>query len=204
SICDVEGRIVIDLIEGRQAPDLDQWLAERPQGWKDGVAVAVCDLHEPFRAALGQHLPDAVAVADPFHVVAVGTRCVDATRRRTQNETLGHRGHKGDPLYRCRKLLAMSEERLDQVGTAKLRGLLAAGDPFGEVHEAWTAKEAFEICTRSMERPSSPGAGSTASSPTAATAPPRRCEAWREPSSAGVARSWPGTAPGRRTGRRRG
>ncbi len=71
SICDVEGRIVIDLIEGRQAPELDQWLAERPQGWKDGVAVAVCDLHEPFRAALGQHLPDAVAVADPFHVVAV-------------------------------------------------------------------------------------------------------------------------------------
>jgi transposase len=100
-------------------------------------------LHEPFRAALGQHLPDATAVADPFHVVAVGTRCVDATRRRTQNETLGHRGRKGDPLYRCRKLLAMAEERLDEAGVAKLRGLLAAGDPLGEVHEAWTAKEAL-------------------------------------------------------------
>ncbi len=71
----------------------------------------------------------------------VGTRCVDATRRRVQNETLGHRGRKGDPLYRCRKLLAMAEERLDEVGTAKLRGLLAAGDPEGHVHEAWTAKE---------------------------------------------------------------
>jgi transposase len=64
-------------------------------------------------------------VADPFHVVAVGTRCVDATRRRVQNESLGHRGRKGDPLYRCRKLLAMAEERLEEDGTAKLRGLLA-------------------------------------------------------------------------------
>jgi transposase len=141
SICDVEARCVIDLIEGRQAPDLDRWLTERPQGWKDGVAVTVCDLHEPFRAALGHHLPEATAVADPFHVVAVGTRCVDATRRRVQNETLGHRGRKADPLYRCRKLLAMAEERLDEVGAAKLRGLLAAGDPEGQVHQAWTAKE---------------------------------------------------------------
>ncbi len=141
SICDVEARCVIDLIEGRQAPDLDRWLAERPEQWRNAVSVTVCDLHEPFRAALSHHLPDATAVADPFHVVAVGTRCVDATRRRVQNETLGHRGRKGDPLYRCRKLLAMAEERLDEVGTAKLRGLLAAGDPEGHVHEAWTAKE---------------------------------------------------------------
>jgi transposase len=80
-------------------------------------------------------------VADPFHVVAVGTRCVDATRRRVQNESLGHRGRKGDPLYRCRKLLAVAEERLEEDGTAKLRGLLAAGDPLGHVHEAWRAKE---------------------------------------------------------------
>jgi hypothetical protein len=139
SICDVAGRIVIDMIEGRQAPDLDRWLAERPQEWIDAVAITVCDLHEPFRAALARHLPDAIAVADPFHVVAVGTRCVDATRRRTQNDTLGHRGRKGDPLYRCRKLLAMAEERLDEAGSDRLRGLLAAGDPLGHVHEAWRA-----------------------------------------------------------------
>jgi transposase len=141
SICDVQGRKVIDLIEGRQAPDLDRWLVSQPDEWKAAVTITVCDLHEPFRAALARHLPDATAVADPFHVVAVGTRCVDSTRRRVQNDTLGHRGRKHDPLYRCRKLLAMAEERLEDNGTAKLRGLLAAGDPHGHVHEAWTAKE---------------------------------------------------------------
>jgi transposase len=62
----VEGRVVIDLIEGRQAPDLDRWLTKRSREWIDGVTVTVCDLHEPFRAALARHLPDATAVADPM------------------------------------------------------------------------------------------------------------------------------------------
>ncbi len=45
------------------------------------------------------------------------------------------------PLYRGRKLLAMAAERLDDQGTKKLRGLLAAGDPDGQVYEAWAVKE---------------------------------------------------------------
>ncbi len=77
---------------GPPGPDLDRWLSDQLEEWKSGVSITVCDLHEPFRAALARHLPDATAVADPFHVVAVGTRCVDATRRRVQNDTLGHRG----------------------------------------------------------------------------------------------------------------
>lgn len=103
--------------------------------------MTVTDLHEPFRKALAEHLPRATAVADAFHVVAVGTRVVERTRRRVQQETLGHRGHKADPLYRGRKLLTMAEERLDDEAGAKLRGLLGAGDPDGQVHEAWMVKE---------------------------------------------------------------
>ena len=85
-----------------------------------GVTVTVTDLHEPFRAALADHLPNATAEADAFHVVAVGTRVADRTRRRVQQETLGHRGHKDDPLYRSRKLLTMAAERLDDRGTTRL------------------------------------------------------------------------------------
>jgi transposase len=141
AICDVARRRVIDVIEGRGGPELAAWLTERPERWRRGVTVTVTDLHEPFRTALAAHLPNATAVADAFHVVAVGTRVVDRTRRRVQQETLGHRGHKGDPLYRGRKLLTMAAERLDERGTAKLRGLLAAGDPDGQVYEAWAVKE---------------------------------------------------------------
>lgn len=101
----------------------------------------MCDLHEPFRAAFDAQLTHATQVADPFHVVALGTRVIDRVRRRVENATLGHRGHRHDPLYRARKLLTMAEERLDEAGHHKLRGLLPAGDPQGEVAAAHATKE---------------------------------------------------------------
>ena len=61
------------------------------------------------------------------------------------NQTLGHRGHKRDPLYRCRKLLLKAEERLDPAGGIKLTGLLRAGHARGEVAYAWHAKEAVRF-----------------------------------------------------------
>ncbi|MCB9415677.1 MAG: transposase, partial [Actinobacteria bacterium] len=66
---------------------------------------------------------------------------LDECRRRVQNETLGHRGRKDDPLYRSRRLLTKGHERLDEKGTEKLLGFLEAGDPHGEVRMTWHAKE---------------------------------------------------------------
>jgi transposase len=62
-------------------------------------------------------------------------------REAPQNATLGHRGRARDPLYRARKLLILADERLDDDGRQKLRGLLAAGDPQGEVAASHAAKE---------------------------------------------------------------
>ena len=45
--------------------------------------------------------PHAIQVADPFHLVKLANTKLDECRRRVQNETLGHRGRKDDPLYRC-------------------------------------------------------------------------------------------------------
>ncbi|HSH61679.1 MAG TPA: transposase [Acidimicrobiales bacterium] len=38
---------------------------------------------------------------------------LDECRRRVQNDTLGHRGRKDDPLYRARRLFTKAHERLD-------------------------------------------------------------------------------------------
>jgi hypothetical protein len=86
-------------------------------------------------------LPDAVQVADPFHVVRVANTALDECRRRVQNETAGHRGRKPDPLYRARRLLTIAAERLPDQRRERLVGLLAAGDPKGEVKLTWHAKE---------------------------------------------------------------
>lgn len=141
AIVNCDRGVIADIVEGRDAAGIDRWLSDRGGAWCERVEVAVCDLHEPFRAAYTERLPNAVQVADPFHVVGVGTRVVDKVRRRVQNETTGHRGRRDDPLYRARKLLTLAAERLDHAGHERRRGLLAAGDPHGEVADAWTAKE---------------------------------------------------------------
>ncbi len=94
----------------------------------------------PYRKVF-DHAPHALQVADPFHLVKLSNTKLDECRRRVQNETLGHRGHKHDPLHRCRWLLTKADECLDDRGRAKLLGLLEAGDPRGEVRMAWHAKE---------------------------------------------------------------
>ncbi len=86
--------------------------------------------------------PDATIVADPFHLVRHANSKLDECRRRVQNETLGHRGRKHDPLFRCRRLLTRAKERLNEQGHEKLVGLLRAGDPHGDVATVWQAKEA--------------------------------------------------------------
>ena len=99
------------------------------------------DLSGPYRSAFDTALPHARQVADPFHVVKLANGALDEVRRRVQNQTLGHRGHNHDPLYRARKLLISASERISDQGRTKLRGLLTAGDPRGEVRNAWHAKE---------------------------------------------------------------
>ena len=94
-----------------------------------------------YRVVFDTMLPHATQVADPFHLVKLANTKLDEVRRRVQNETLGHRGRKTDPLYRCRRLLTKADERLDDRGRSKLLGLLEAGDPKGEVRMAWHAKE---------------------------------------------------------------
>jgi hypothetical protein len=106
-----------------------------------GVKVVVTDLHEPFRKAATEGLPNAVLVADPMHVVMAANRCPDKTRRRVQNEELVHRGRTNDPLYAARKLLLTAAERLSPRLAKRLDVMLAFGDPNGQVYEAWMTKE---------------------------------------------------------------
>ena len=141
SIVDVASAQLLDVIEGRSSTGLCEWFAEMPAAWRDAICWAVLDLSGPWRLAFDTMLPAAGQVADPFHVCKLANERLDDVRRRVQNETLGHRSHKNDPLYRSRRLLTMADERLDDRGRSKLLGLLDAGDPHGEVRTAWHAKE---------------------------------------------------------------
>ena len=140
-IVDVGRGQLLDIVAGRTAQAPTRWLLARPRSWLAGVRWAVLDLSGPYRSAFEVALPHAKQVADPFHVVRLGNDALDEVRRRVQNQTLGHRGRKHDPLYRARKLLVSASERITDSGRTRLRGLLDAGDPYGEVRDAWHAKE---------------------------------------------------------------
>ncbi|MCB1261963.1 MAG: ISL3 family transposase, partial [Acidimicrobiales bacterium] len=141
SIVDVATGQLLDVIEGRSSAGLCAWLAAMPDTWRDAIAWAVLDLSGPWRLAFDTMLPAAGQVADPFHLIKLANQRLDEVRRRVQNDTLGHRGRKDDPLYRSRRLLTKADERLDDRGRTRLLGLLDAGDPRGEVRTAWHAKE---------------------------------------------------------------
>jgi transposase len=141
-IVDVGRGQLLDVVPGRSSAGPMAWLAEQGKPWCDRVRFATLDLSGPYRRVFTLMLPDATQVADPFHLVKLANTKLDECRRRVQNETLGHRGRKSDPLYRCRRLLTKAEERLDVKGREKLMGLLRAGDPHGDVATVWQAKEA--------------------------------------------------------------
>jgi transposase len=132
---------LIEVVEGRTAADVSDWIDAQPDEWRAGIDWGVLDMSGPYRKVYNDSLPDAVQVADPFHVVKHAGTKLDECRRRVQNETMGHRGRKDDPLYRARRLLTKAHENLDERGETKLMGLLETGDPRGEVRMTWHAKE---------------------------------------------------------------
>src|SRR5512135_3077341 len=72
------------------------------------------------------------------------TRCasqdaINTVRRRVQQDTLGHRGHKGDPLYGIRRVLLRGAENLTAKAYRRLLAGLDAGNPDGHVAAAYLA-----------------------------------------------------------------
>lgn len=140
-LVDVRRGQLLDVVPGLDSAGPCAWLAAKGPVWCGRVEWATLDLLGPYRKVFNLMTPGAIQVAYPFHLVMLANQKLDEVRRRAQNETLGHRGHKHDPLYRSRRLLTKTDERLDDRGRTKLLGLLEGGDPKGEVRMAWHAEE---------------------------------------------------------------
>ena len=128
---------LLDAVLGRSGSVYKAWLTAQPEGFIDGVEHAALDPFRGYANAIRDRLPDAVAVLDAFHVVRLGTQVVDEVRRRVQQDTLGRRGHKHDPLYKIRGLLRHGVKHLTDKQQAKISACLDAGDPTDEVNLTW-------------------------------------------------------------------
>ena len=127
---------LLDMVEGRSKQVFSRWLAARTQVWRDGIEIVAMDGFTGFKTASKEHLPDAVEVMDPFHVVQLAGDALDRTRQRVQQQTLGHRGRAKDPLYGVRRVLRTGEAFLTDKQLARLDAVFA--DPaHADVWRAW-------------------------------------------------------------------
>jgi transposase len=129
---------LLDLVPGRSAAAMAGWLDARDQGFRDRVEIVAMDGFGGYKAAAVEALPDAVTVMDPFHVVALAGAKLDLCRQRVQQDTLGHRGRSGDPLYGVRRALRTRAGLLTERQWARI-GAVFADDAHAAVETTWCA-----------------------------------------------------------------
>jgi transposase len=129
---------LLDMVPGRSAAALAGWLAARDQTFRDRVEIVAMDGFGGYKAAAVEALPDAVTVMDPFHVVALAGHKLDLCRQRVQQDTLGHRGRSGDPLYGVRRALRTRDGLLTERQWTRI-GAVFADDAHAAVETTWCA-----------------------------------------------------------------
>ena len=143
---------LLDVVEGRSGTALSGWVSSRDQDWRDGITVAALDPFRGYATALRTTLPQATRVLDAFHVIRLGLDAVDQVRRRVQQQTLGHRGHAGDPLFRIRRLLRRGHEHHTERSWTRMLAGLAVGDDDQQVGRAWIAAQELRLLYREPDR----------------------------------------------------
>lgn len=73
---------------------------------------------------------------DPLHVVRLAGDALDRCRQRVQQDTLGHRGRAGDPLYKARRTLHAGAGLLTDKQHARLEAVFASEEHV-EVEATW-------------------------------------------------------------------
>ncbi len=148
---DDQGKVrarLLDLVPGRSKKAYADWLGDRSEAFRAGVQVAALDPFAGYKTAIADELADATAVLDAFHVVKLGTQAVDEVRRRVQQETLGHRGRKGDPLYGIQKILRAGAENLTDRQLARLAAAIEADEAHQAVYLAWRCAQDLRAAYR--------------------------------------------------------
>ena len=147
---------LLDLVPGRSGTVYKNWLAERGEDFRAGVRIATLDPFQGYKNAIDDQLQDATSVLDAFHIVKLAGDALDEVRRRVQQETLGHRGRKGDPLYQIRLLLRASRDRLTKRQKERLREAFVADEAHISVEVAYLltqqVREVFHQATPAQGR----------------------------------------------------
>jgi transposase len=127
---------LLDMVPGRSKKVFKSWLASRDKAWRDLIQVVSMDGFTGFKTAAAEELPTATEVMDPFHVVQLAGDALDRARQRVQQDTMGSRGRRGDPLYGIRRILHTGRDLLTDRQSARLEQVFA-DDVHAQVQVTW-------------------------------------------------------------------
>nr|WP_229574912.1 ISL3 family transposase [Ornithinimicrobium avium] len=129
-------------VDGRASAGVKAWLLAQPDSWRAGITHVTIDLSASYLKAVTEALPDAVVVADRFHLVALANQTLTEVRQRATRDVRGRRGRKKDPEWAGRRRLLTAHENLSSASFVRMwNRLIDAGDPGQEVLYAYTVKE---------------------------------------------------------------
>ncbi len=143
---------LLDMVQGRSKQVFKTWLSDRDETWRNTVDVVAMDGFTGFKTAAVEELKDDVTVVmDPFHVVRLAGQSLELCRRRVQQQTLGHRGRAGDPLYSARRTLSTGADLLTDKQRQRISTLFA-DDRHLEVETTWGVYQAMVGAYRDPDR----------------------------------------------------
>ena len=138
------------MLEGRSKQAFKQWLADRPQAWRDpcrgrgdGRVHRLQDRRHRDRARRG-------GGDGPVPRRRAGRRRA-APLPPVQQDTCGHRGRKGDPLYAARRTLHTGTDLLTDKQKDRLAALFK-GDQHVEVEATWGIYQRMITAYREPDR----------------------------------------------------
>ena len=142
---------LLDMVPGRSKKVLKTWLDQQEQGFRDRIETVAMDGFTGFKTAAAEEIPQAVAVMDPFHVVALAGDALDRCRQRIQQTTCGHRGRSGDPLYGIRRVLRTGADLLTDRQCGRLSSVFTANE-HAAVEATWGIYQRIVQAYRNPDR----------------------------------------------------
>ena len=129
-------------VEGRSAKAVTAWLDKQPDAWRTSITHVTIDLSGSYAKAVRDGLPDAILVADRFHLTKLANDMLTGVRQRVIREHEGRRGRKVDPALQVRRRLLTAQERLrPETFTKMWQALEDTGAPGWKILHAYIVKE---------------------------------------------------------------
>lgn len=111
-VMDIATHRTLDIVRSRQSTYLRSYFLQYDRQARYAVQTVTVDLYSPYRTFIQEIFPNAIIIADRFHVITQAYRALNQVRIRAMKQA-GHGSHVSRALKHYWKLLTKDAARLD-------------------------------------------------------------------------------------------